>query len=194
MIFLIRFSQSPISNIVIWQRSIIFGQQLFDSQGLEDSEWGSFRHFFQVWPFSLKMVPSYQCLTKSSNFNCHYLALYMLYMNQITKIKKYWFLVHYDLILSLAVPRVKPNFGFFCQNKKSIWENRFRQAKIFLKIDSICESMSVYSSWLWSISLICFHNLTDMKWNETSWSRYRVKNENYTVWVSYSESSPVFEA
>ena len=78
----------PISNLVIWQIFRIFGHSLTESQGLEESEWGLFRHFFRYSPFSLKVVPFSQFWTKSNNSNTHFRAFFMLYTNQITKIKK----------------------------------------------------------------------------------------------------------
>ncbi len=78
-----------ISNLVIWQIFRIFGHSLTESQGLEESEWSLFRQFFRYSPFSLKEVPISQFWTKSNNSNTHFRAFFMLYTNQITKIKKY---------------------------------------------------------------------------------------------------------
>ena len=117
---LMLFFWKPISNLVIWQIFRIFGHSLTESQGLEESVWGLFRHFFRYSPFSLKVVPFSQFWTKSNNSNTHFRAFFMLYTNQITKIKKYIFLVRCRLILDEAGPSFRWNFGFFFrQNKRA---------------------------------------------------------------------------
>ena len=118
---LMLFFWKPISNLVIWQIFRIFGHSFTDWQGLEERVWGSYRHFFQYSPFSLKTVSISQILTKSYNPNTHFKAFFMLYTNQITKIKKYFFLVRFRLKLDKAGPRIRLNFGFFFrQNKRAL--------------------------------------------------------------------------
>jgi hypothetical protein len=81
----------PISKLVNWQIFRIFGHSLTDWHRLEGRVWNSYRHFFQYWLFSLKLVPFTQFWTKSNNSNAHLRAFFMLYTIQIIKIKKYFF-------------------------------------------------------------------------------------------------------
>ena len=81
----------PISNLVIWQIFRIFGHSLTESHGLEESEWGLFRHFFQYSPISLIVVPFSQFSSKSNDSYSHFRAFFMLYTNQITQLEKTFF-------------------------------------------------------------------------------------------------------
>jgi len=85
------FFWKPISKLVTWQIFRKFGHFLTDIHGLEIWVWNSYRHFFKYWPFSVKVVPISLILTKSNNPNTHFGAFFMLYTNQITKIRKYFF-------------------------------------------------------------------------------------------------------
>ena len=85
------FFWKPISKLVIWQIFRKFGHSLTDWHRLKDSVWSSYRHFFKYWPFPVKVVPFSLILTKSYNSNTHFGAFFMLYLNQITKLKKYFF-------------------------------------------------------------------------------------------------------
>jgi hypothetical protein len=70
-------------------------------------------NFFRYAPFLLEIVSISQFLTKTNDSNTHLRKFFMLYTNQITKIRKLFILVHFGLILDLAGPSIMPNFGFF---------------------------------------------------------------------------------
>ena len=85
------FFWKPISKLVDSYFFRILGHSLADWHKVKVRAWGRNGHFFNGRSILLEIVPFSQFWTKTYISNTHYLAFFMLYTNQITKIWKKFF-------------------------------------------------------------------------------------------------------
>ena len=97
---LMSFFWKPISKLVISQNFRTFGHSLTDRYRVKVRVWCSNRHFFKIWPFSLKLVPFSQFFTKTYIWN-------KIFSNEFSKI----------------IPQGSKVVNFETDRKKNYWRD-----------------------------------------------------------------------